>query len=294
MRRVPGPDEQASQAPMHGPCDDGEGVGPLGQCPACGEPSPEPVFDGRQWNFLCLRCGTCAHVDAADKVETVDPQSCPGCRLRDFCQASPSPLARSLSARAVLGDGLFVTIRPLVHSDLPELCALGAKARAEMGRDFETNLLSRTFCEVSDVDTDCFTWIALIDGVPATPVAVATFRRCAEDATSARAALGVDSSFRGRGLGALLYEKLAETARAWGIESLRAEVSIQRPADIDVLASLALEPRPLGDDLAELHWRLRDRSAGAAHPAPLVDILERAAAGEPVAPTGSQVAHWVE
>lgn len=299
MRQIPGRGEEVlderttSAFCSEGPFADGEGVGPLRQCPVCGEPSPDAVFDGGQWNFLCRGCGTCSHVDASGMVTTVDPLSCPGCRLRDFCPASPSPVAQSLTHRAVLRDGLPVTIRPLVHSDLPALCGLAARARAEAGRGAVTDLLAGTFCDVRDVDPDRFTWVAVTDDGRELPIALASFSRCEEDSTCARAALGVDSAYRGRGVAELLYQRLAESAESHGVEFLRTIVSLHRPDDIGELAALGLHARALGGRSAELHWSLnpplnRDRLVA------LLSLLERTVV-EPIEdPNPVSGAHWIE
>ena len=244
----------------------GEGVEPLGRCPSCGEPSPEPVFTGRAWNFLCLSCGTCSHFDDGG-FAVVDPLTCPGCRLRDFCRASPSPLAGELTYHSVIPSGVSVTVRPVVHTDLPSFCALAAKARVEsgtaapMGADAVDDLLVSALCAVSDVDVDSFTWIVLIDEDPARslPVAVVTFHRCEDDATCARAALVVDSSYRDQGLGPLLYSQLVSTAREYGIESLCAEMVMPSAIDVERLAKLGVAVSDLGSGHVEMCLEPRSR-----------------------------------
>jgi len=53
----------------------------LDQCPGCGSKGLLPISAGEQTNFFCDDCRLCWYVDEHGWVNSVDPQTCPGCRL---------------------------------------------------------------------------------------------------------------------------------------------------------------------------------------------------------------------
>jgi GNAT superfamily N-acetyltransferase len=232
------------------------------QCPNCGETAPEAALDGRGTNFLCHRCGTCVSIRAG-VLWTVDPLTCPGCRLRDFCHSVISPLARSLSFNVTLRSGMALTIRPVVHSDLPSICGLAAKARAETKMSRSADIAARAFGEVRDVDPDHFCWVALARiGAREAPIAVATYRKCEDRKTSACAIVAVDSGYRRQGLGTVLYAKLAESARTHGIQSFRAQLTL--PTE-DAVRTLVLRPAGFRITLLGNHRLQVECDVGASH-----------------------------
>ena len=57
-----------------------EAVFGLKQCPECGSEKLIPVSVKEETNFFCEDCVRCWHVER-DRVNVVDPQTCPGCQL---------------------------------------------------------------------------------------------------------------------------------------------------------------------------------------------------------------------
>ena len=56
-------------------------------CPTCGSGPLDAVFEGRQVNAPCRRCGCCWHVEGR-VIRRVDPSTCPGCEFRSLCVAA--------------------------------------------------------------------------------------------------------------------------------------------------------------------------------------------------------------
>lgn len=221
-------------------------------CTSCGEPDPQAVFDGSKWNFLCLSCGSCTH--AEDGVLTVvNPLACHGCRLRDYCLSSPSPLARAMSRPETLQDGRKLTLRPLVHSDLPLLCGLAARARAEAGG--RPDARAQVFCETSDADEDSFALLVFDDDrVRPVPVALASFERCKGETQAARVALAIDSAFRSNGLAELLLKEIISSALSRDIGTFFGDVELSGSAEVGELLASGLEVRETANRNIELRW----------------------------------------
>lgn len=57
-----------------------EAVFGLKQCPECGSKKLIPVSVEEETNFFCENCVLCWHLER-DRVNVVDPQTCPGCQL---------------------------------------------------------------------------------------------------------------------------------------------------------------------------------------------------------------------
>ena len=193
--------------------------GPPRRCANCGEPHPEPVFDGSNTNFLCHRCGTCWHVGMGF-LWPVHPLACPGCPRLDRCRSVPTWLAESMTTVHHLADGTRMMVRPLLGSD-------GALAGARL--DHQAGIDNR----------DQFAWAVFALDEPDQPgVGLARFIRLPDHPATAEVAVTILAGYRRRGIGTLVVAKLVEAARARGIDTFVAHVPADDTAWLDHLWSI--------------------------------------------------------
>lgn len=125
----------------------------------------------------------------------------------------------------VLRDGAAIRLRPIRADDASGLLALYDRLSPESlyFRFFAVPEKDRGKAEyLTHVDYD--RRYALVAEVQGAIVGVARFERVAERPAHAEVAFTVADEFQGRGLGSVLFRRLAELARARGISVFEAEV----------------------------------------------------------------------
>jgi len=137
----------------------------------------------------------------------------------------PAPYPDADASDGTLRDGTRVHLRPIRTDEAPKLLGLYDRLSPE-------SLYFRFFA-VPDKDrskaeylahVDYGTRYALVAEVARDFVGVARWERNLEDPTRAEVAFTVADDFQGRGLGTLLFRRLATLARARGIATFDAEV----------------------------------------------------------------------
>ncbi len=139
--------------------------------------------------------------------------------------AGPAPYPLSDSSDATLKDGTRVHLRPIFQNEGSRLLELYDRLSPE-------SLYFRFFA-VPDKDrvkaeylahVDYVNRYALVAEVAHTLAGVARWERGLEDPTRAEVAFTVADDLQGKGLGSLLFRRLATLARARGLRTFDAEV----------------------------------------------------------------------
>lgn len=150
------------------------------------------------------------------------------------------PAARKLTLR----DGTCILVRPILPVDKDRLREGFARlSQASRYRRFMTSmeaLSDRQLRYFTEIDySDHMAWVAIDPDHLAHPgLGVARYIRLAEDPTTAEAAVTVLDEQQGRGIGTILLEVLAESARGHGIRRFRGYVLAENTPMIDILAGL--------------------------------------------------------
>ncbi len=145
--------------------------------------------------------------------------------VREIPPGAPVVYPEADASDAALRDGTRVHLRPIRVDEAPHLLALYDRLSAD-------SLYFRFFA-VPDKDrakaeylahVDYVDRYALVAEVGGTLAAVARWERDLSDPTRAEVAFTVADDLQGRGLGSLLFRRLATLARARGIATFEAEV----------------------------------------------------------------------
>jgi GNAT superfamily N-acetyltransferase len=214
---------------------------------------------------------------------------------------APSAASSSLDAEAApfrpedvtLRDGSQVRIARITPRDAPLIAKgferLSAESRRLRFLTAKPTLSSAELKYLTEVDGHRHEALGAIDPATGHGVAVARFVRDVRDPARAEVAVTVADEWQRRGLGTLLLDRLADRARAEGIERFTALVAGDNPASAPFLHGLGgpvavsevgsgaleyeieLAPRGLGSHLEALL-----RAAAAGHwqvPPPVCDAL---------------------
>lgn len=145
--------------------------------------------------------------------------------VREIPPGAPAVYPEADASDATLGDGTRVHLRPIRTDEAPRLLGLYDRLSPESlyFRFFAVPDKDRAKAEyLAHVDyVDRYALVAEVDG---TLGAVARWERDLADPTRAEVAFTVADDLQGRGLGSLLFRRLATLARARGIATFDAEV----------------------------------------------------------------------
>jgi GNAT superfamily N-acetyltransferase len=150
------------------------------------------------------------------------------------------PPAREIALR----DGMPILVRPILPEDKDRLReGLTRLSRASRYRRFLTALDHLSDAQVryfTEIDYENhMAWVALDPTQPAQPgLGVARYVRLPEDPTTAEAAVTVLDQYQGRGIGTILLEVLAASARQHGIRRFRAYVLAENVTMVEILRDL--------------------------------------------------------
>lgn len=151
----------------------------------------------------------------------------------------PPPHGRAV----VLPDGARILVRPVEPDDAP-LIRAGFEHLADVSRyrRFLTpieHLSHRQLNYLARVDHDRHEAVGALDPATGDGVGIARYVRDPADATQAEVAIAIADAWQGRGVGAVLAERLAERARAAGIERFTARLLIGNHAGRRLLERVA-------------------------------------------------------
>lgn len=145
--------------------------------------------------------------------------------VREIPPGGPAPYPEADASDATLRDGTAVHLRAIRPDEAPRLLALYDRLSPE-------SLYFRFFA-VPDKDraraeylahVDYVARYALVAEIGGELAGVARWERSAEDPSRAEVAFTVADDVQGRGLGSLLFRRLASLARARGISTFEADV----------------------------------------------------------------------
>ncbi|MEX2280507.1 MAG: GNAT family N-acetyltransferase [Acidimicrobiia bacterium] len=160
----------------------------------------------------------------------------------------PSPagtaITRGATATALLKDGSHIQLRPVTPDDKPLIAdgfsRLSARARYLRFLAPSDRLSSRQLAYLAEVDHhDHVAWGAL-DGDAA--AGVGRWVRLEADPSTADVAITVLDDYQGRGIGRLLLQVLAVSARARGVGVLHFDVLAENEPMKGLLASVGSVP----------------------------------------------------
>ncbi len=169
-----------------------------------------------------------------------------------------------------LADGERILVRDLLPSDRDELaqryCELSPETRRLRFFNAPDHLSERVLDYLMDVDQRdraAVVAFSLDDGQIG--VGIARYVRDRVDPTCAEAAVTVLDAYQSRGIGTALLRRLADTARANGIETFTASVMWENRELLDNLRSLGAEIAPSEPGVASV--RIAGPEPDAAVPA---------------------------
>ena len=167
---------------------------------------------------------------------------------------SPSVVRRP-TATAVLADGSDIQLRPVTPDDKPLIAdgfsRLSSRARYLRFLAPAERLSQSQLAYLSEVDHhDHVAW-GVLDGTAA--AAVGRWVRLQDDPAAADVAITVLDEYQRRGIGRLLIEVLAVSARARGVGVLHFDVLAENAPMIGLLQSLGAVPTGEGE---VIHWLL--------------------------------------
>jgi GNAT superfamily N-acetyltransferase len=145
---------------------------------------------------------------------------------------------------SVLSDGTPVRLRPIAPKDRERLIEgwknLSKQSRYLRFMRSKTTLSDRDLNYLTVIDySNHFAWAAEALNSAHTPgVGIARYIRVADEPRVAEAAVAVVDELQGLGLGRLLLESLAGSARENGIDRFRAYVSTANRTVLDALSSI--------------------------------------------------------
>lgn len=167
---------------------------------------------------------------------------------------TPSVVRRP-TATAVLADGSHIQLRPVTPDDKPLIAEgfsrLSSRARYLRFLAPAERLSQSQLAYLSEIDHhDHVAWGVLDTDAPA---AVGRWVRLQDDPTAADVAITVLDEYQRRGIGRLLVEVLAVSARARGVGVLHFDVLAENAPMIGLLQSLGAVPSTEGE---VIHWLL--------------------------------------
>ena len=155
-----------------------------------------------------------------------------------------SSVSRRPTVTAVLADGSQVQLRPVTPDDKPLLAdgfnRLSPRARYLRFLAPADRLSASQLAYLSEVDHRHHVAWGVLDGESA--AAVGRWVRYDDDPSAADVAVTVLDAYQRRGIGRLLLEVLAVTARARGIGTFHFDVLAENEAMLALLASLGSVP----------------------------------------------------
>jgi GNAT superfamily N-acetyltransferase len=173
--------------------------------------------------------------------------------VREISPGVPAPYPEADASDATLHDGTPVHLRPIRQDEAPQLLELYDRLSPESlyFRFFAVPDKDRAKAEyLAHVDyVNRYALVAEVGGVLA---GVARFERNAADPSRAEVAFTVADDLHGRGLGSLLFRRLASLARTRGITTFDAEVLPENEKMLRVFARSRL-PQTSRTDGPALH-----------------------------------------
>jgi GNAT superfamily N-acetyltransferase len=162
----------------------------------------------------------------------------------------PQPAARhrapapSLSGeRVALADGAQIVVRPIGPEDIDDLVIgferLGALSRYRLFGERIGHLTRQQLFDFTHVDHQSREVLAAFDPATGEGVGLASYVRVADDPACAEVACTVLDGWQHRGVGTILAERLAERARAAGVERCTALVLLGNEPARRLLAHVA-------------------------------------------------------
>ena len=144
-----------------------------------------------------------------------------------------------------LSDGSTILVRRIEPEDQHELelafRRLGALSRYERFRGPTDELTPSQLAYFTEVDHDVHEAFVAVDSRTGEGVGVARYIRDGDDPRQAELACTVTDAWQRRGVGSILVERLAERARASGIERFRAVLIVSNQRARRLLAHVADE-----------------------------------------------------
>lgn len=184
------------------------------------------------------------------------------------------------SSVVVLDDGTRVLIRPIRPEDkglLQEgIQRLSLQSRYLRFLHYLERLTAAELRYLTEIDyRDHFAWVAIsVDQPDQVGLGVARYIRDKTHPDQAEAAVAVIDEFQGRGLGRLLLTRLADSARANGVDAFIAYLAPESPAVSHLLHNVAAAITSNEDGLVKVIVPL-----GTLDPGPGSEAMLRAAAG---------------
>ena len=164
-----------------------------------------------------------------------------------------------------LADGGRVLIRHLLPGDRQELAEryeeLSPHSRRLRFFNAPEHLSDRLLDYLVDLDYDDRSALVAVavDDEGAPGVGIARYARAADDPTSAEAAVTVVDEHQRRGIGTILVRRLAEEARAHGIDTFTASVMWENHTVLDPLREVGAEVLPSEPGIASVRIPLPER-----------------------------------
>lgn len=158
--------------------------------------------------------------------------------------AGPAPVEPPPERRVTLRDGTRIVVRPILPQDKDRLreglARLSPESRYRRFMTTLDTLSDQQLRHLTEIDyRDHMAWVALDPAQPDQPgLGVARYIRLAQDPATAEAAVTVLDEHQGRGIGTVLLEVLAESARAHGIHRFRAYVLAENAPMMEMLRDL--------------------------------------------------------
>lgn len=145
--------------------------------------------------------------------------------------------------RARLRDGATIVIRPVDPGDADQLKAgfehLGAVSRYRRFLAPVDHLSPRQLSYLTHVDHTSHEALGALDAMTGDGIGIARYVRDPGDPRLAEVAITVADAWQGRGVGTALLERLAERARAAGIERITARMLVGNDAARRLIARAA-------------------------------------------------------
>ena len=188
--------------------------------------------------------------------------------------AGAAVAARDWPVHARLRDGTAVAVRPLTPDDRAALAdgfqRLSARSRFHRFHSLSERLTEQQLRYLTEIDQRDHIAIAAFGDDRLVGVARAV--RLGGEPAVAEAAVTVEDSYQGRGLGTLLLTLLAEVARANGVATFRSYVLAENAAMLDLFAQLGATRGSAGPGMYVVDFPVPDDP----------DTLPRTAAGRAV------------
>jgi GNAT superfamily N-acetyltransferase len=154
-------------------------------------------------------------------------------------RAGPPP-----AREVILGDGAPILVRPILPQDKDQLregfTRLSQRSRYRRFLTSLDSLSDEQLRYLTEIDyADHMAWVALDPARPGRPgIGVARYVRLADEPATAEAAVTVLDDDQGRGIGTILLEILAASARQHGITCFRAYVMADNAPMMEILQGL--------------------------------------------------------